>query len=112
MGDSALARTTVKPVRADLYFSTERPSDSWKLEILDQWGLSSRDCSVVSSDSISPSSGLAVLILTVGFLTSSVELVVVVVVLVVVVVVVEVLGVEVVEVVEVEVVEVVVRGSM
>ena len=112
MGDSAFARTTVRPVRADLYFSTERPSDSWKLEILDQWELSSRDCSVVSSDSISPSSGLAVLILTVGFLTSSVELVVVVVVLVVVVVVVEVLGVEVVEVVEVEVVEVVVRGSM
>ena len=106
MGDSAFARTTVRPVRADLYFSTERPSDSWKLEILDQWELSSRDCSVVSSDSISPSSGLAVLILTVGFLTSSVELVVVVVVVV------EVLGVEVVEVVEVEVVEVVVRGSM
>ena len=83
MGDSALARTTVRPVREDLYFSTERPSDSWKLEIWDQWELSSREWLAVSSASRSTSSGLAGLILTGGFLalTSSPPSVVVVVVL-------------------------------
>ena len=33
IGDSALARITVKPVNSDLYFTTERPSDAWKLDI-------------------------------------------------------------------------------
>ena len=89
MGDSALARTTVKPVSVDLYFSTERPSDSWKLEILDQWELSSIECSPASSASTSPGAGLTGLILTGGFLvplTSSTVVILVVVVVVVVVV--------------------------
>ena len=74
MGDSALASTTVKPVRADLYFSTERPSDSWKLEIWDQCELSRMEMessAASSASSRSDGAGLAGLALSVGFLASS-----------------------------------------
>ena len=71
MGDSALASTTVKPVRADLYFSTERPSDSWKLEIWDQCELFRMEMESSAASSRSDGAGLAGLALTVGFLASS-----------------------------------------